>query len=272
MLELVGIPQPKSRADSYPHEFSGGMRQRAMIAMAIINNPDLIIADEPTTALDVTVQAQILETLESVKDEVGAAIILITHDLGVIAGMADRVKVMYAGRIVESGTAEQIFDTPRMPYSAGLLGSIPSMDSSGTLLTPIAGTPPSLLDPPDGCPFVPRCPLAVPECDQSEPDLHQTEQPRHEAACWRWEHLLTVDDPRLLFRTGNELVDAGIVDPETALTGDQPVATERPVADTTVPHESTADELGINEPATVDRATDTTVAHEPATDETERRS
>ncbi len=278
MLELVGIPQPKSRADSYPHEFSGGMRQRAMIAMAIINNPDLIIADEPTTALDVTVQAQILETLESVKDEVGAAIILITHDLGVIAGMADRVKVMYAGRIVESGTAEQIFDTPRMPYSAGLLGSIPSLESSGTLLTPIAGTPPSLLDPPAGCPFVPRCPLAVPECEQSEPDLHQTDQPRHEAACWRWEHLMTVDDPRLLFRTGNELVDAGIIDPESALAGgDQPVATERSGPDTTVAHEPTRDELGINEPATVDRATDTTVTHEPATDEpmpdeTERRS
>ncbi|MDQ3391457.1 MAG: ABC transporter ATP-binding protein [Actinomycetota bacterium] len=214
MLDLVGIPNAKARAKSYPHEFSGGMRQRAMIAMAIINNPDVIIADEPTTALDVTVQAQILETLQEVKEEVGAAIILITHDLGVIAGMADRVKVMYAGRIVESGTAEQIFDTPRMPYAAGLLGSIPSMEGASDVLTPILGTPPSLVNPPEGCPFVPRCPLAIDECHHDEPDLLSTDQPEHEAACIRWEHLATVEDPRLLFRTGDELVDAGIIDPE----------------------------------------------------------
>jgi len=218
MLDLVGIPQAKARARSYPHEFSGGMRQRAMIAMAIINNPDVIIADEPTTALDVTVQAQILETLQEVKEEVGAAIILITHDLGVIAGMADRVKVMYAGRIVESGTAEQIFDTPRMPYAAGLLGSIPSIEQTGDVLTPIRGTPPGLVNPPPGCPFVPRCPLAIDECEVHEPDLLETDQPRHEAACIRWEHLSTVEDPRLLFRTGDELVDAGVVDPD--LVGD----------------------------------------------------
>ena len=215
MLELVGIPQAKSSANSYPHEFSGGMRQRAMIAMAIINNPDVIIADEPTTALDVTVQAQILETLNAVKDEVGAAIILITHDLGVIAGMADRVKVMYAGRIVESGTAEQIFDTPRMPYSAGLLGSIPSVDRSGDVLTPIPGTPPSLINPPPGCPFVARCPISIEECEQDEPPLLETDQPRHEAACIRWEHVSTIEEPRTLFRTGDELVDAGIVDTES---------------------------------------------------------
>ncbi len=216
MLDLVGIPQAKDRADSYPHEFSGGMRQRAMIAMAIINNPDVLIADEPTTALDVTVQAQILETLQEVKEEVGAAIILITHDLGVIAGMADRVKVMYAGRVVESGTAEQIFDSPRMPYAAGLLGSIPSIEQTGDVLTPILGTPPSMLNPPPGCPFTPRCPLAIEECDQSEPPLLDTDQPLHEAACIRWEHLATVEDPKMLFRTGDELVAQGIIDPEMA--------------------------------------------------------
>jgi peptide/nickel transport system ATP-binding protein len=200
MLDLVGIPQAKSRADAYPHEFSGGMRQRVMIAMAIINNPDLLIADEPTTALDVTVQAQILEMLVEVKDQVNAAIILITHDLGVIAGMADRVNVMYAGRVVESGTAEQIFDTPRMPYAAGLLGSIPSARSSGEVLTPIQGAPPNLIRAPDGCPFQPRCPIAVDECGSVEPALEATDQDGHAAACIRWEHLASVEDPRALFR------------------------------------------------------------------------
>ena len=128
MLDIVGIPQPGERASAYPHEFSGGMRQRAMIAMAIANDPDVIIADEPTTALDVTVQAQILELLVKIKEETSAAIILITHDLGVVAGMADRMLVMYAGKVVESGTVDDVYYDPRMPYTVGLLGSIPSLD------------------------------------------------------------------------------------------------------------------------------------------------
>ncbi|HQV58526.1 MAG TPA: ABC transporter ATP-binding protein, partial [Ilumatobacteraceae bacterium] len=200
MLDLVGIPQAKSRAKSYPHEFSGGMRQRAMIAMAIINNPDVIIADEPTTALDVTVQAQILETLLQVKDEVDAAIIMITHDLGVIAGMVDRVNVMYAGRTVESGDAFQVFDRPRMPYTAGLLGSVPSASKDTTLLTPIPGSPPSLVHMPEGCPFSPRCPLVQQVCIDTEPGLASTDEVEHFSACHRWEELVDDPEPRLLFR------------------------------------------------------------------------
>ncbi len=174
-LQLVGIPQPKQRADAYPHEFSGGMRQRVMIAMAMMNDPDIIIADEPTTALDVTVQAQVLETLMSVKDELGAAIILITHDLGVIAGVADRVAVMYGGRFVEQGTVDEIFEIPRMPYTLGLLASIPSLDQDEDELTPIPGTPPSLVNQPDGCPFEPRCTMAIDECrvDRAGSDGHR---------------------------------------------------------------------------------------------------
>ena len=161
MLDLVGIPQPGARAEAYPHEFSGGMRQRAMIAMAIINDPEIIIADEPTTALDVTVQAQILELLEKIKEETHAAIILITHDLGVVAGMVDRMMVMYAGTVVESGSVDDVFYEPRMPYTVGLLGSIPRLDAAdGGKLLPIRGAPPSLINLPPGCPFSPRCPLA----------------------------------------------------------------------------------------------------------------
>ena len=158
MLALVGIPQPKARLNSYPHEFSGGMRQRAMIAMAVINNPDVIIADEPTTALDVTVQAQILEKLIEVKDAFNAAIVLITHDLGVVAGMAHRTLVMYAGRPVELGRPTTVFYTPRMPYTAGLLGSIPTAGDTGRL-RPITGAPPSLINLPTGCPFSPAMPV-----------------------------------------------------------------------------------------------------------------
>ncbi|MEO0494278.1 MAG: ABC transporter ATP-binding protein [Actinomycetota bacterium] len=187
-LDLVGIPQPELRVDAYPHEFSGGMRQRVMIAMAMMNQPDIIIADEPTTALDVTVQAQVLETLMEVKDELNAAIILITHDLGVVAGAADRVAVMYGGRFVEQGTVDQIFTKPQMPYTLGLLGAIPSLDSEGEL-TPIPGTPPSLLNPPDGCPFSPRCSFTVDMCDAAEPDLVETDDPGHRAACHRWDDL-----------------------------------------------------------------------------------
>ncbi|WP_053203393.1 ABC transporter ATP-binding protein [Jiangella muralis] len=208
MLGIVGIPQPKKRLDNYPHEFSGGMRQRAMIAMAVINNPDVIIADEPTTALDVTVQAQILETLVQVKDEVNAAIVLITHDLGVVAGMAHRVLVMYAGKPVEIAETDRIFYQPRMPYTAGLLGSIPALESggAGSRLRPIVGTPPSLINLPKGCPFSPRCPLATDVCHESEPALAATDELGHVAACHHWDKLADVDDPTVYFRTESEAV------------------------------------------------------------------
>ncbi len=200
MLELVGIPQPRQRLDNYPHEFSGGMRQRAMIAMAVINNPDVIIADEPTTALDVTVQAQILEKLLEVKDAVNAAIVLITHDLGVIAGAAHRVLVMYAGRPVEIGSTDEVFYRPRMPYTAGLLGSIPSMTSDQERLLPITGAPPSLINLPSGCPFSPRCPLVSSVCREKEPALEETERRDHLAACHHSERLAELPDPTTLFQ------------------------------------------------------------------------
>src|SRR3954469_7697906 len=200
MLALVGIPRPKDRLGSYPHEFSGGMRQRVMIAMAVINNPDVIIADEPTTALDVTVQAQILEKLMEVKDAVNAAIVLITHDLGVVAGVANHVLVMYAGRAVEYGATDQVFKTPRMPYAAGLLGSIPSLETAGGRLRPIPGAPPSLINLPSGCPFSPRCPLVQPECQQIEPPLYPPDQPEHLAACHYWEELAELEDATSIFR------------------------------------------------------------------------
>jgi peptide/nickel transport system ATP-binding protein len=200
MLDTVGIPQARQRANSYPHEFSGGMRQRVMIAMAIINEPEIIIADEPTTALDVTVQAQILETLLEVKEAVGAAIILITHDLGVVAGVADRVGVMYAGRFVEDGTADAVFHRPRMPYTAGLLGSVPSLTSDSGELIPIQGAPPSLIQPPDGCKFAARCPLVAPECLTTEPPLFATDEVGHRSACHRWEDVARQSDATMLFR------------------------------------------------------------------------
>ncbi len=206
MLDRVGIPQAKDRVRAYPHEFSGGMRQRAMIAMAIINNPDIIIADEPTTALDVTVQAQILETLIEVKDSVDAAVILITHDLGVVAGMAHKVLVMYAGRAVERADVDDIYRRPRMPYTAGLLGSIPALDSAGGRLHPITGAPPSLINLPPGCPFSPRCPLATSICQEVEPELRATDLPHHLAACHHWETLAEVAEPTLIFRSKAESV------------------------------------------------------------------
>jgi oligopeptide/dipeptide ABC transporter ATP-binding protein len=172
LLSVVGIPAPAQRAHEYPHELSGGMRQRVVIAIAMANRPAVMIADEPTTALDVTVQAQVLEALEAARAEVGAALILITHDLGVIAGHADRVCVMYAGKLVESGPVDEVFYRPRMPYTLGLLGSIPRVDRGREArLTPIAGQPPSLLDRPPGCPFRPRCPLAQDVCAAEEPPL-----------------------------------------------------------------------------------------------------
>jgi oligopeptide/dipeptide ABC transporter ATP-binding protein len=192
LLELVGIPNAAARTNSYPHEFSGGMRQRVVIAIAMANQPDVIIADEPTTALDVTVQAQIMEVLDTALEETGAAMVLITHDLGVVAGVADRVLVMYAGKPVEIGSVEDIYYEPRMPYTLGLLGSLPRLDSTGReKLTPIHGSPPSLLNMPPGCPFAPRCPLHIPECDAEEPPLFDV-GPGHGAACIRHQELATV--------------------------------------------------------------------------------
>ncbi|MGH3437526.1 MAG: ABC transporter ATP-binding protein [Sciscionella sp.] len=199
VLEMVGIPQPDRRASQYPHEFSGGMRQRVVIAMVVINNPDLIIADEPTTALDVTVQAQILETLLDIRRQTGGAIIMITHDLGVVAGMVDRLQVMYAGTMVESGVVDDVFERPRMPYTVGLLGSNPNPSKLGQRLTPIQGAPPSLVNLPTGCAFSPRCPLVIEECVQSEPELLDAGSGGHSARCHRTEHLLTLADPQSLF-------------------------------------------------------------------------
>jgi peptide/nickel transport system ATP-binding protein len=196
LLDLVGIPNAASRVSAFPHEFSGGMRQRAVIAMAIANAPDLIIADEPTTALDVTVQAQVLEVLKTAREVTGAGIVLITHDLGVVAGNADRVVVMYAGRAVESGTVDEIFATPRMPYTLGLLGSIPRLDiGRGQPLVPVEGNPPSLVHLPPGCPFGPRCPLHVAACDVEEPALLPVPgaAPDHRAACIRTAELAGTD-------------------------------------------------------------------------------
>jgi peptide/nickel transport system ATP-binding protein len=188
LLDLVGIPNPGQRATAFPHEFSGGMRQRAMIAMAVANNPDVIIADEPTTALDVTIQAQILEVLKTAQLATGAAIVLITHDLGVVAGFADRVLVMYAGRPVESGSTEDVFYRPRMPYTMGLLGSIPRLDATGRQpLTPVEGNPPALINLPPGCPFVPRCPLAIDVCSTIEPPLAGGP---HRSACHRSDEIV----------------------------------------------------------------------------------
>ena len=178
LLEIVGIPNAKLRVKSFPHEFSGGMRQRVMIAMAIANDPDVIIADEPTTALDVTIQAQVLDVLKLAQKETGAAVIMITHDLGVVAGIADRVQVMYAGRSVETGTVDDVYYRPRMPYTIGLLGSVPRLDEAEKrALVPIEGNPPSPLNLPPGCKFVPRCPMAIEACNAAEPELLEVETP-----------------------------------------------------------------------------------------------
>ncbi|SDR91165.1 peptide/nickel transport system ATP-binding protein [Friedmanniella luteola] len=184
LLDLVGIPNPQVRVKSFPHEFSGGMRQRAMIAMSIANDPDVIIADEPTTALDVTIQAQVLEVLKKAQRETGAAMIMITHDLGVVAGIADQVTVMYAGRPVEQGSVDDIFYRPRMPYTIGLLGAVPRLDATEKkALATLEGNPPSVVNLPPGCPFEPRCPLSTPECREVEPPLVPAGHPAHVAAC-----------------------------------------------------------------------------------------
>jgi peptide/nickel transport system ATP-binding protein len=223
LLDLVGIPDAARRIDAYPHELSGGMRQRVVIAIAIANDPDVIIADEPTTALDVTVQAQVLEALQTAKSETGAALILITHDLGVIAGHADRVTVMYAGRAVESGSVEDIFYRARMPYTLGLLGSLPRMDASRPgRLTPIRGTPPSLLHLPPGCPFAPRCPAARERCVAEEPALVTVDDASaHRSACHFHAELVGVSSDQLFGTTSRDdvLPDApsvadGVLPPE----------------------------------------------------------
>ncbi|PRZ13918.1 oligopeptide transport system ATP-binding protein [Laceyella sediminis] len=184
MLRLVGIPSPESRLDQYPHQFSGGMRQRAMIAIALACQPKVLIADEPTTALDVTIQAQIIDLMKALQEKTGTSIILITHDLGVVADIADRVVVMYAGKVVESGKLEEIFYQPKHPYTWGLLGSMPRLDlSRDQELLPIMGTPPNLLDPPQGCPFAARCQHAMSICTQEMPELDEVSS-THQVACW----------------------------------------------------------------------------------------
>jgi peptide/nickel transport system ATP-binding protein len=184
LLKAVGIPRAERRVDDYPHQFSGGMRQRVMIAMALINDPDLLIADEPTTALDVTTQAQILELMNRLQREFGSAIILVTHDLGVVAETADEVVVMYAARVVERAPVENLFNRPHMPYTWGLLGSLPRLDADTERLTQIPGQPPSLLNPPRGCRFHPRCPYVMSVCREKEPALEPiSNDPSHLQAC-----------------------------------------------------------------------------------------
>ncbi len=208
LLGMVGIPEPRERVDSYPHEFSGGMRQRAMIAMALANEPKLLIADEPTTALDVTVQAQILELIGRLRTELNTAVVLITHDLGVVAQVTDHITVMYAGQVVESADKMTIFAAPEHPYTWGLLRSIPRLDRDrGQPLVPIAGRPPSLISPPPGCRFHPRCPYALPAHSRVMPPLGQAAgDAHHEVRC-----LLTSDTRRRLWRE----LEAGR-DPEEA--------------------------------------------------------
>jgi oligopeptide/dipeptide ABC transporter ATP-binding protein len=185
LVRQVGIPNPSQRVDDYPHQFSGGMRQRAMIAMALACNPDVLIADEPTTALDVTIQAQIIELIDNLKDDFNSAVILITHDLGVVADVADEILVMYAGRVVERGAKRAIFYDPLHPYSWGLLGSIPRLDRpKGTKLASIKGAPPSLINLPQGCKFRPRCPHAFEKCTEEPALLNRVEEAGHLDRCW----------------------------------------------------------------------------------------
>ena len=185
-LEMVGIPDAKTRLSAYPHQFSGGMRQRVMIAIALSCNPKLLLADEATTALDVTIQAQILELIQQLSTELGTAVILITHNLGIVARYADRVNVMYAGKIIEHGTADEIYETPKHPYTRGLLGSVPRLDvDRDDRLASIEGMPPDLDRLPEGCAFMPRCPYAVEQCAAEVPPLMSNENSKHMYACWK---------------------------------------------------------------------------------------
>jgi oligopeptide/dipeptide ABC transporter ATP-binding protein len=217
LLALVGIPNARQRVRDYPHEFSGGMRQRVVIAMAMANDPDVIIADEPTTALDVTVQAQVLETLQRVQEKTDAAMMLITHDLGVVAGQADKVLVMYAGKAVEIGSVDDIYEHPRMPYTLGLLGSMPRLDTTGEKLTPIHGSPPSLINLPPGCPFSPRCPMSRPHCDEEEPGLQPAGSMGHVAACHYWKELAGDVAAEEIFQTDS--IDAIVAGEATSMGG-----------------------------------------------------
>jgi peptide/nickel transport system ATP-binding protein len=201
LLKAVGIPHPERRIDDYPHQFSGGMRQRVMIAMALVNDPDLLIADEPTTALDVTTQAQILTLMKRLQDDFGSAIMIITHDLGVVAETADDVLVMYAAKVVEQASVDQLFGRPQHPYTWGLMGSLPRLETDVERLIQIPGQPPSLLRPPSGCRFHPRCPHVMEVCKTTVPDLVPTQKdPEHLQAC----HL----DEETKDREGAKLVEA----------------------------------------------------------------
>ena len=189
LLKIVGIPDAADRLNDFPHQFSGGQRQRVMIAMALSCNPSILIADEPTTALDVTIQAQIVDLVKRLQEEMGMAIIWITHDLGIVAGMVDKVSVMYAGFIVEQGPVRDVYKKTSHPYTLGLLESIPKLDSKEkTRLYTIKGLPPDLLQEPNSCPFAPRCPFVIDKCRQENPPLKPVE-PNHLAACWRWEEV-----------------------------------------------------------------------------------
>jgi peptide/nickel transport system ATP-binding protein len=240
LLELVGIPDPHRRVDAYPHELSGGMRHRAMIAMALANEPKLLIADEPTTALDVTVQAQILALMSRLQRELGMAVVIITHDLGVVAEVADEIAVMYAGRIVELGSTEQIFSSPQHPYTWGLLQSIPTLEGSHGELVPIPGRPPSLIRPPSGCHFHPRCPYALPEHARVDPPLLPlADEPGHAAACLLepavrtrlWSRLQAGDPPEQA-RAAAGLSPAAGLDPAA---GSHPEAGSDPVTGSSDP-------------------------------------
>ena len=202
LLKAVGIPRAERRVDDYPHQFSGGMRQRVMIAMALVNDPDLLIADEPTTALDVTTQAQILSLMNRLQSEFGSAIIIITHDLGVVAEVADDVVVMYAAKIAEEGPVDRIFTRPHHPYTWGLLGSLPRLDADVDRLVQIQGQPPSLLRPPRGCRFHPRCPYVMDVCRSEVPELRRVgDDSEHLQACWLDEQTKDREAQKLLAGT-----------------------------------------------------------------------
>ena len=190
LLSLVGIPEATQRLNDYPHQFSGGMRQRAMIAMSLSCNPRLLIADEPTTALDVTIQAQIVDLVKRLQSQLGMAVMWITHDLGVAASLVKTINVMYAGYLVERGNVKHIFKCPRHPYTQGLLASLPRLDEEpGSKLPSIPGNPPNLINLPAGCPFVPRCLYAVDQCREEMPPLEPTDEEGRTVACWRWKEV-----------------------------------------------------------------------------------